>query len=52
MWMCCAAQSMFDELAKMCSTTPEEMGHSLLHTVSMGRLPDRGELPPKKPLFA
>ncbi|HVT81679.1 MAG TPA: glycosyltransferase [Phycisphaerae bacterium] len=38
------AQSMFDELAKMCEKITAEMGHSLLHTVSMGRLPDKGEL--------
>jgi len=38
------AQSMFDELAKMCEHITEDMGRSLLHTVSMGRLPDRGEL--------
>jgi glycogen synthase len=38
------AQSMFDELSKMCGHITEEMGRSLLHTVSMGRLPDRGEL--------
>ena len=37
-------QSMFDELAKMCSNITEEMGEALLHTVSQGRLPDRGEL--------
>ena len=37
-------QSMFDELSKMCAKITEEMGRSLLHTVSQGRLPDRGEL--------
>src|SRR6185503_4798370 len=29
-------QSMFDELSKMCENITEEMGHSLLHAVSMG----------------
>ncbi|HVX83526.1 MAG TPA: glycosyltransferase [Phycisphaerae bacterium] len=37
-------QSMFDELSKMCSNITEEMGRALLHSVSMGRLPERGEL--------
>ena len=37
-------QSMFDELSKMCESITDEMGRSLLHTVSQGRLPDRGEL--------
>ncbi|HEY4329970.1 MAG TPA: glycosyltransferase [Phycisphaerae bacterium] len=37
-------QSMFDELSKMTERITEEMGEALLHTVSMGRLPDRGEL--------
>ena len=37
-------QSMFDELSKMCGQITEEMGSALLHSVSMGRLPERGEL--------
>ncbi|HUO08361.1 MAG TPA: glycosyltransferase [Phycisphaerae bacterium] len=37
-------QSMFDELSKMCGQITEEMGQALLHSVSMGRLPERGEL--------
>jgi glycogen synthase len=37
-------QSMFDELSKMCENITEEMGKALLHSVSMGRLPERGEL--------
>jgi glycogen(starch) synthase len=37
-------QSMFDELSKMCENITEEMGRALLHTVSAGRLPERGEL--------
>ncbi len=37
-------QSMFDELSKMCENITEEMGQALLHSVSMGRLPERGEL--------
>jgi glycogen(starch) synthase len=37
-------QSMFDELSKMCSNITEEMGKALLHSVSMGRLPERGDL--------
>jgi glycogen(starch) synthase len=37
-------QSMFDELSKMCGNITEEMGQALLHSVSMGRLPERGEL--------
>lgn len=38
------SQMMFDELSKMCEGITEEMGHSLLHAVSQGRLPERGEL--------
>ncbi len=38
------AQSMFDELSKMCENITEDMGRALLHTVSTGRLPERGEL--------
>jgi glycogen(starch) synthase len=37
-------QSMFDELSKMCEHITEEMGRALLHSVSAGRLPERGEL--------
>jgi glycogen(starch) synthase len=37
-------QSMFDELSKMCENITDDMGRALLHAVSVGRLPDRGEL--------
>ncbi len=37
-------QIMFDELSKMCEGITEEMGQALLHSVSMGRLPERGDL--------
>lgn len=37
-------QMMFDELSKLCENITSDMGRALLHTVSMGRLPERGEL--------
>jgi len=42
------SQMMFDELSKLCSSITEDMGRALLHTVSTGRLPDRGELMPEE----
>lgn len=38
------SQAMFDELRAMCNKITEEMGDSLLHCVSQGRLPERGDL--------
>lgn len=38
------SQAMFDELKSMCEHTTEEMGQNLLHSVSQGKLPERGEL--------
>jgi glycogen(starch) synthase len=38
------SQAMFDELKNVCDKVTEEMGEALLHTVSQGRLPERGEL--------
>jgi len=37
-------QSMFDELNKLCENVTEDMGDALVHAVSQGRLPERGEL--------
>ncbi|MCL2641514.1 MAG: hypothetical protein FWD53_11760, partial [Phycisphaerales bacterium] len=37
-------QSMFDELNKICEHVTEDMGDALVHAVSQGRLPERGEL--------
>ncbi len=38
------SQAMFDELKLVCGRITEEMGDSLLRAVSIGRLPERGEL--------
>ncbi len=38
------SQAMFDELKATCDLITEDMGKSLLHSVSQGRLPERGDL--------
>ncbi len=38
------SQAMFDELKNTCDKVTEEMGEALLHSVSQGRLPERGDL--------
>jgi len=38
------SQAMFDELKAMTDDITEEMGQSLLHCVSQGKLPERGDL--------
>jgi glycogen(starch) synthase len=38
------SQAMFDELQSMCDKITDEMGRSLVHCVSQGRLPERGDL--------
>jgi len=38
------SQAMFDELKNVCDKITDEMGEALLHNVSRGRLPERGDL--------